>query len=288
LEIVSVLPEVQLTCYFPELSSSFHYILTDFSYRAFELSSFNNSFSVVLDKFLIAGLDRSFDIKVFDMKGKLLNNLSFHSQIILTVTSSSDQLFSGSFDCSIKSWHIEKDSFIRSFTFFAHEAPVISLKIIQSFQVLVSLSAEGRVLIHDTKNAECLNSLIFPAFLMDVNENGIVLLASRSKVLVVGINCETVSEFEVENDLESVQISPCANFCIEAYSDEVVLRDIFSLNTERCEKIEGFRFRNVLMHRGELGFMYWAQGGTDAIVGALRYVSLKKLENKNEIILDLI
>ena len=266
------------------------YSLPDFTIKSFSLPSQScNSFAVMQHKYLVAALDQSHNVQVFDLKGKLVQSLAFHSDLVLSVCAGPDQFFSGSFDSSIKSWTLNsrlQDSFQRGLSFFGHKSPVFLLKVIHSYSVLVSCSDEGLVLVHDTKNAECLHSVKFYCKLIDVHEYGLVLLADGLKVKVFGVNLDLVAEYE--EFLDCLKFCCCGSFIVEACSGEVFLKDYFNGRREICDKMQGLNVADVGISCAEKGVLFTANGEKGEVLGFLKLVSLKQLESKNEIILDLI
>ena len=267
------------------------YTLPDFAIKSFSLNlnQHSNSFAVLQHKYLVASLDQSHNVQIFDLKGKLVQSLSFHSDLVLSVCTSPDQVFSGSFDSSIKSWTLlssPPDSFKRGLSFFGHKSPVSLLKVIHSYSVLVSSSAEGLVLVHDTKNAECLHSVKFYCKFIDVHEYGLVLLADGFKVKVFGVNLDIVAEYE--EIVDCLKFCCCGNFIVEACAGEVFVKDYFNGRREICDKLQGLNVVDVGTSFSEKGILFCACGDKRAALGFFKLVSLKQLESKNEIILDLI
>lgn len=267
----------------------FGYTDSEFQNKTLKFEYGNQNFALISNKFLVAGLDISNKVKIFDLKGNFLQSLLFHTQFVICVEGATEQIFSGSFDSSIKAWSLDKESYFSSFSFYGHKSPVTHLKLLESFQVIVSVSIKHTILFHDTKNSECLYRIEASILDIDICDHGLIGLVFGNKIQYRGINGEIAAEYEVSEKVHSIKISPCGNFCIEASMTSVVMRDIF--RNQRIEKLGEFnrmKIDNIVIHPSEKGIFYLKKLGLEAYLGMFKLISKKILEEQKGIIYDLI
>ena len=267
----------------------FSYINSKFQEKSVKLVYGCKNFALISNKFLVAGLDVTNRVKIFDLKGKLFQCLSFHTQFITSVAAVSEQIFSGSFDSSIKAWRLDKENFFSSLSFYGHDSPIFLLNYLDTFQILVSVSANQTILLHDTKNSECLYRIQASVISIDTNEHGLIGVVFENKVQYFGVNGEIAAEYEVQEKVQFLKITPCGNFSIEISEGSLLIRDIFrSEKIERLEIIGTMKIDQIALHPSEEAIFYVKKQGLEAFIGSYKLVSDKIEKGQRDIIFDIV
>ena len=102
-------------------------------------------------------LDKS--VKVHSLSGKLLNSLHGHTDIVNCVLACKTLVFSASKDTSVVSWKYSGNKVEMACRYLGHIEPVVQLCALANYQLVFSLSAGGKILIHEIRTGECLRGI---------------------------------------------------------------------------------------------------------------------------------
>lgn len=271
-------------CAVPE--TNFAYNGKDFRFYQFNFKWSNNNFSVFNSKYLIAGLDQSNMVKIFDFKGKIVQTLNFHTMPVLCVTCTSDKIFSAGFDTKIKAWKKDiKENFVESFTFHGHSSPVIALKALDSYQILVSASSQNLILTHDTKNSECLSKIELTVTCIEVNEIGVLSFGCDSKIGFFGVNLDQITKFYPTEPVKSIKLSSCGNFCIVGYESSVEIFDIFNYEKKKAYEVQNTF--GIEIHPQEKFIYFACQDKTETVLSSLYVISNRQRDLQTKLMKEL-
>ncbi|OMJ72860.1 hypothetical protein SteCoe_28600 [Stentor coeruleus] len=220
-----------------------------------QIKVLRNGFEVMFEKFLLAGMDCSQALLIYDLKGQILRSLFWHSGIVTCVSCTGDYVFSGSIDSSIVSWKLTNDIVVNTFPitlsakthrkvfkefslspkhiFSGHSTPVTYLQVLESYSLLISFSIPNTVLIHDIKNAECLYKINKQAHIIQVSEMGIIGLYTQQIAEFFGVNKDLIRDEEqiLPDMIIDVVFSCSGDFVLECYEDTIVVRDFCKRNS---------------------------------------------------------
>ena len=153
---------------------------------------------------LVSGFHIDNSFKIHLLSGSLFKSVHHHAGLVTCVSATHDFLFTGSMDTSIVSWTASqsKGDIVPYQIYFGHSEAIRQLAVQGSYQILLSLSVNGVVLIHEIKSAQCLRKLIEePIRLISVSEYGLIALY----ILGFGIKIQTLNGSDVyqhkENDI---------------------------------------------------------------------------------------
>jgi WD40 repeat protein len=157
---------------------------------------------------------------------------------VTSVCCSNDFIFSASLDSTIASWNeISTGTFIPELTYYGHSSPVMCLQVIDSYQLLVSSSVEGKVLIHDIRSSFCLKKVPIYALSLGVSELGIIGICTQSSVEYYGINTEHILSAPQSFQAKSVKFNSTGDLAIEIYNKRIIIRDPTNLFQECIVKV---------------------------------------------------
>ena len=260
-----------------------------YSNKKFVFSKFffiwnNNNFALFAGKLIVAGLDITNSLKLYDLKGKLVQSLNFHTMTILSVACTNDLIASAGLDSRIKIWKYEKDLFVEGITLNGHCSPVFCLRILDSYQLIVSASDQNLLLVHDIRSGLCLHKLDLKVKDIDVNEIGILAVATEVDVRFLGVNLDLIEKYEIFNVIKSIKLSPCGNFCIQCYEHSIFLHDIFDVNKEKS--FSGCTGFEIIVSDKSILLIYDEK--EEVHVDMLRFVSNQMILNQKKIIEELV
>jgi WD40 repeat protein len=278
--------ETPLNGYLACKETEFVYSNKNFEFSNFYFTWNNNNFALFNGKFLVAGLDFTNSVKIFDLKGKLIQSLDFHTMTVLCTSCTSEILASGGLDSRIKLWKYEKDLFFEGLTLNGHNSPIFSLKMLESYQLIFSASDQNLLLVHDLKTGLCLQKLDLKVKDLDVNEIGLLAVATEDHLKVLGVNFDQVSEKKIFDVVKSIKLSPCGNFCIQAYEHSIFIHDIFDESKDKLfSECSGF---DIQFNPSDKNIFIVYDQGTDLHIDLLRFVSTQMILNQKKIIEELV
>lgn len=186
----------------------------------------NKSFAVFREKFLISALHLSNSVIVHNMKGELVQTLYFHTSLTITVASSENFIFSGGLDSTIGCWNFsESNLFSFNKSFIGHNSPVLTIKVLESYCVLVSGSQDGLILIHDFRNSECLVKILQPCEHLDVSELGFIGCSYKNTISFFHITGENIYKELMQKQITEVKFTPLGEYCIIQQEDKIIIKD---------------------------------------------------------------
>lgn len=149
------------------------------------------------DETLVSGFHIDNSFKIHTLKGQLIKAVHHHAGLVTCVTSAQELLFTGSMDTSIAAWeNITTSKKIKPFNLYlGHSEAIRQLAVQKNYDILLSLSINGIVLMHTVRSAQCLRklSLANPIRLLSISEYGLVAIYSSG----VGITIYTLNGAEV-------------------------------------------------------------------------------------------
>ena len=140
-------------------------------------------FCVWQDKYLVSAFHSDNTIKLNTQKGELKRSIKYHCGLVTCVNSTSSLLFSGSLDSAVIAW--TGDDLDLYNIYLGHSSSIRQIVASDSYQIVLSLSASGTILMHDMRSAECLRKLaepdVRPARVMAFSEMGVIAVAFMDK-----------------------------------------------------------------------------------------------------------
>ncbi|OMJ82449.1 hypothetical protein SteCoe_16858 [Stentor coeruleus] len=230
--------ENELECYYMIHKSKLKMEeIRELLYYSKDIEYTSNTFALYRQRFLVSGMHPSNSLSIHTLKGKLVINLSFHTNLVSSVCSSNDFIFSASLDSTIASWNeISTGTFAPELTYYGHSSPIMCLQVIDSYQLLISSSIEGKVLIHDIRSSFCLKKISINAFSLGVSELGIIGICTQSSVEYYDINTEHILKIP-QSQAKSVKFNCIGDLAIEIYEKKIIIRDPTNLSQEYIVKV---------------------------------------------------
>lgn len=164
----------------------------------------SNNFGVFLDKFFVTAMQRDGSLAINNFDGSTYKKLYLHSGLTISITTSLKYIFSSGLGNSLKAWNLEEKK-----SFFGHWAPVLSLQVQETLQILISLNANGILLIHDIRNEDLLRKI------ESNNENKIQCFASN------GLGIIAVSYFGTPK-VQACSLNGCEEWTVEGVYENVL------------------------------------------------------------------
>ena len=218
--------EYQLQHYSKFLESEAMMETSEYFYDSLQIQYTSNTFAVFLNRYLVSGLDNSNTLAIHNFKGELVCSLFSHTALITAVAATAEHVFSAGLDSIMISWKwSEQGVFARHARYFGHDSPILHLKVLESYQAVVSASMQGLLLVHDIRTGECLGKVRENVTCIDVHEIGIIGIFNSQKVMFFGVNGDKISKYRVYNILNSIRFSLCGGFVIECYDKFMVFRE---------------------------------------------------------------
>ncbi|CAG9335745.1 NBEAL1_1 [Blepharisma stoltei] len=196
-----------------------------------------NQYCLLGEKYIVSGFHIENSFKVHNLKGILIQSIHHHAGLVTCVASIDDLLFTGSLDASICLWlHIgEKQKIIKPRRIYlGHSSVIRQISASPSYQVLVSLSSNGLILMHDIRSGDCLKS--FPQVSQSlpravaISELGIIAAAISEENLIVvySLNGEVIRCLEVKRDLIwCIQFDASGEFLISGGTESIGFVGVF-------------------------------------------------------------
>ncbi|CAG9319012.1 NBEAL1_3 [Blepharisma stoltei] len=189
------------------------------------------------EKYIISGFHIDNSFKIHGLKGNLIESVHHHAGLVTCVTSTDDYLFTGSLDTSICSWgHMGKNQkFVKPRRIFlGHTVGIRQISASASYQILVSLSSNGTILMHDIRSADCLRSFLktsqTPPKAIAISELGIIAsaISEENKILLYYLNGEIANTLTVKSDLIwSIQFNQSGEYLITGGTESIGFCSIF-------------------------------------------------------------
>ena len=201
------------------------------------------------DELIVSGfhLDNSF--KIHTLKGQLLQSIHHHAGLVTCVTSIESFLFTGSMDTSIASWSnlTQKFDKIKPFNIYlGHSEAIRQLAVQEKYSVLLSLSVNGILLMHEMRSARCLRKISYasPIRIITTSELGLVsVYIQKIGVKIFTINgTDFIEHFQISN-VKILKFSENGEFLIVGTSTSILLFDI--LDPDRTQNLEIFLDDNI-------------------------------------------
>ena len=209
----------------------------------------SSSFALCQDKYLVSALDSSTLLLVHSLKGKLLTCLRHHTSLVthLSTSASPSLLFSASLDSTITSWRPSAEEYYsQNLGYFGHRSPILQLAAIESFQLLVSASVQGIVLIHDFRRAFCLKKIDQMAVSMATSELGIIAIWNRNSLRYYGVNAEKIAKSKEGGTGKNLKFNFAGDYCIEVEEKFIKFRDPTKVSNKCKVDIDGVK--DIVVH----------------------------------------
>ncbi|CAG9318802.1 unnamed protein product [Blepharisma stoltei] len=197
---------------------------------------------------LVSGFHIDNSFKVHKLNGNLLMSICHHAGLVTCVAAASF-LFSGSMDTSIVSW----SNFLSDSTkakpynlYLGHTEAIKQLSVSGNYQVLVSLSNDGTVLLHDIRSAECLKKLFGksenPCKFISISEMGLVACSIYPDVIrIFSINGSEFRDIYIDQDeihnVHDMQFNKTGENLLIGTNNAVGFYDIFEENIKAFKRV---------------------------------------------------
>ena len=202
------------------------------------------------DELVVSGFHIDNSFKVHTLKGVLVKSVHHHAGLVTCVTSAGNLLFTGSMDTSIAAWKLftNKDEKTKPFhIYLGHSEAIRQLAVQDKYNILLSLSVNGFVFMHEIRSSQCLRKLAYsqPIRLISVSEYGLVAIyLQKIGIKILTINgSELVSHLQ-KSDIKFLKFSDCGDYLIFGSASDIAFFDIIDPNKiyERLidEKKEGY------------------------------------------------
>ena len=219
------------------------FIVTEFykfSFGQIPLFYSSNAFTLFRNKLLISGMHPSNMIIIHTLKGSHFASLEFHTSLVTCVACTSDYIISASLDSTMLSWKmISENEFVPFLTYFGHNSPISQLKVLDSYQVIVSSSIQGMVLIHDIRYSECLRKINEHVICLGLSELGIIGLCGKQFIKFYGLNAECITESIIDHSPHNIQFNYTGDYCIEMYQNFIRFTDPTNTTRSYTVKLDG-------------------------------------------------
>lgn len=140
-------------------------------------------FCIWEDKYIVSAFHTDHTFKLNTVKGELKKSVKYHCGIVTCIHSTPKLLFSGSLDSTVVAW--TGDDLKLFNLYLGHGSSIRQIAANDNYQLVVSLSSSGTILMHDIRSAECLRKLaepsIRPARVMSFSEMGVIAVAFMDK-----------------------------------------------------------------------------------------------------------
>ncbi|OMJ80662.1 hypothetical protein SteCoe_19041 [Stentor coeruleus] len=191
-------------------------------------------FCIWEDKYLVSAFHTDNTFKFNSLKGELKKSVKYHCGLVTCVHSTVCTLFTGSLDSSVISW-IGEDLNIKIWNvYLGHNSSIRQIQASENFQIVLSLSANGIILMHDIRNAELLRKITepdnLPARVMALSEIGIIAVAYMEKEVTViyTINGESWSDSRPgAEDVWCMQFDKTGEYLLTGSNKSIAFLDVF-------------------------------------------------------------
>lgn len=142
-----------------------------------------NQFCIWEDKYIVSAFHSDYTFKLNTIKGDLKKSVNYHCGLVTCVFATESYLFSGSIDSSVASWTGEDVEMHK--IYLGHTSSIRQIQASDTYLVVLSLSSNGTILMHDIRSADCLRKFtdpdVRPATVMAISELGVVAVAFMDK-----------------------------------------------------------------------------------------------------------
>lgn len=160
-----------------------------------------------------------------------------HHSSLVTCVASTNYLFTGSMDTSIVSWSnfLSDSSKAKPVNLYiGHTVAIRQISVSGNYQILVSLSNNGLVLVHDIRSAECLRKLVdenleSPCRAIAISEAGLIVCHELlSGMKVFSINGNVIQDKRNrKDDVKYLWFNKTGEFLLTGSDEGVGFYDIF-------------------------------------------------------------
>jgi uncharacterized protein with WD repeat len=146
-------------------------------------------------------------------------------------------------DTSIAAWQVfpSKDDRIKPFNIYlGHAEAVRQLAVQEKFSILLSLSVNGVILIHEVRSAVCLRKIAFdlPIRMVTVSEFGLVAVYIQK----IGVKVFSINGTEFKNiqksDVKFIRFSDDGEFLVIGTTSSISVSDVIEDDSEQIKSIE--------------------------------------------------
>ncbi|OMJ76970.1 hypothetical protein SteCoe_23556 [Stentor coeruleus] len=171
------------------------------------------------DEALVSGFHIDNSFKIHTLKGQLIKSVHHHAGLVTCVTSTQGLLFTGSMDTSIAAWeNITTSKKVKPFNLYlGHSEAIRQLAVQKNYDMLLSLSINGIVLMHTIRSAQCLRklSLIKPIRLISISEYGLVAIYSSGfGITIYTLNGTEVNFYSHTEPIRCMKFSESGDFLL--------------------------------------------------------------------------
>ena len=197
-----------------------------------------NSFAIFKKSYLISGYHPSYSLLIHNFKGQLVSVMPSHTNLITSVSATSECVFSASLDTSVVCCRLGDNLLMKKRVgYLGHTSAVTGIKTLESYCVVITAAVNGVVLLHDIRTGECLKKITEKCIALDVCELGIIAIGGVDFVRYFGLNGDSVSESKVDGEVKLMKFSGLGEYCFEVSEENIVVRD----PTDPSKKIEVIR-----------------------------------------------
>ncbi|OMJ85254.1 hypothetical protein SteCoe_13492 [Stentor coeruleus] len=148
---------------------------------------------------LVSGdqIDKSF--KIHSLNGQLEASVFGHTDLVSSVFTISDLLFTGSIDSSLFSWSEVKsqDKNLKlklASRFLGHSTSIVMIRGLENYQMVFSLGQNGDILIHDFRSSDCIKGIKTSAIGICLSNLGIIGIYTHTHLQFMTINESEISK----------------------------------------------------------------------------------------------
>ena len=203
--------------------SSKEHVLEHF-FRAKE-GLFSNSFALFNEKLLVSGLSITNSLIIHNTKGKILFSVTRHTDLITSVACSSNLIFSASSDSTIFSWKVQENSIKPQKSYLGHTSSITQISVIDTYMLLISISEEGLILIHDFRSSFILRVIKGFGNLLATSELGLFVVGDKNLLKVWTANGENVKNVECEDWVKMIRFNELGDTFVQIFESFVVVSD---------------------------------------------------------------
>jgi hypothetical protein len=215
---------------------------------------------------VVSGFHMDNSFKVHTLRGGLIKSVHHHAGLVTCVTATSDVLFTGSLDTSIAAWltFAQKDDKIKPFKIYlGHSEAIRQLAVQEKYNILLSLSVNGVMIMHEVRSAKCLRKVSFdsPIRLVTVSDFGLVAVYIQK----IGIKIFTINETEFiktlqKSDVKFLKFSENGEYLLIGTTLSLSMLDILEISPSQTpvktieipfERYEGYELETLSMTSGK-------------------------------------
>lgn len=207
------------------------------------------------EDFLVSGFHIDNSFKIHTLNGNLYKSVHHHAGLVTCVAATSELLFTGSMDTSIVSWTSNKDGVAPFQIYLGHSQAIRQLAVQKDYKILLSLSIDGAVLIHEINSGQCLHKVALenPIRLIAVNEQGLIALTVKGVgIQIITLNGSQVSSHNQAQSIKCMRFSRSGEFLMYGVGNTFRFFDVLDTgkvweknvaeeeNSDKCFEVESF------------------------------------------------